>query len=134
MAERNLSVLAELRLYHEQMVGIFRTKEEIQQALNKIIEFKERYRKVGISSSKLHMNYELIGAMELDSMLEVAHAIALGAFFREESRGAHSGGISDRRDAEWMKHTIATLGKDGKPDISYKEVTITQYQPMERKY
>jgi succinate dehydrogenase / fumarate reductase flavoprotein subunit len=117
------------------LVGIFRTKDELHQALNKIKELKDRYKKVGISSPKTHMNYELIGAWELDSMLEIAHTTVLGAVLREESRGAHSRrDFPSRRDAEWMKHTVATLGKDGEPNISYKDVKFTQYEPMERKY
>ena len=74
-------------------------------------------------------------AWELDNMLDIGHTIVLGALLREESRGAHSRrDFPERRDAEWMKHTVATLGKDGKPNISYKDVTFTQYEPMERKY
>jgi succinate dehydrogenase / fumarate reductase flavoprotein subunit len=133
--ERPFKILEELRLTMSNLVGIFRTKDELHQALNKIVELKERYKKVGISSSKVHMNYELIGAWELDSMLEIAHTTVLGAFLREESRGAHSRrDFPTRRDAEWMKHTVASLGKDGDPYISYKDVKFTKYEPMERKY
>jgi succinate dehydrogenase / fumarate reductase flavoprotein subunit len=107
----------------------------LQQALNKIIELKDRYKKVHVSSPKMHMNYELIGAWELESMLDVGHIIVLGALLREESRGAHSRrDFPTRRDAEWLKHSVATIGKDGEPYISYKDVTLTKYEPMERKY
>ena len=134
-SEKPFKILEELRLTMSNLVGIFRTKDELRQALNKIIELKERYKKVSISSSKTHMNYELIGAWELDSMLDIGHTIVLGALLREESRGAHSRrDFPERRDAEWMKHTVATLGKDGEPNISYKDVTFTKYEPMERKY
>jgi succinate dehydrogenase / fumarate reductase flavoprotein subunit len=133
--ERPFKILEELRLAMSNLVGIFRTKDELHQAMNKIVELKERYKKVGISSSTIHMNYELIGAWELDSMLEIAHTTVLGALLREESRGAHSRrDFPARRDEEWMKHTVATLGKDGKPNISYKDVKFTKYEPMERKY
>jgi succinate dehydrogenase / fumarate reductase flavoprotein subunit len=133
--ERPFKILEELRLTMSNLVGIFRTKDELHQALNKIVELKDRYKKVSISSSKMHMNYELIGAWELDSMLDIGHTIVLGALLREESRGAHSRrDFPERRDAEWMKHTVATLGKDDKPNISYKDVTFTKYEPMERKY
>ena len=133
--EKPFKILEELRLAMSNLVGIFRTKDELHEALNKIKELKDRYKNVGISSSKRHMNYELIGAWELDSMLEIAHTTVLGALLREESRGAHSRrDFPARRDAEWMKHTVATLGKDGEPKISYKNVTFTKYEPMERKY
>jgi len=68
-------------------------------------------------------------------MLEIAHTIALGALLREESRGAHSRrDFPARNDADWLKHTIARMGTDGEPVISFKEVVINNYQPMERKY
>jgi len=81
------------------------------------------------------MNYELTNALELEYMLEVAHTIILGAILREESRGSHfRRDFSVRNDKDWLKHTIARMGPDGSPAISFKEVVITRYQPMERKY
>jgi succinate dehydrogenase / fumarate reductase flavoprotein subunit len=83
----------------------------------------------------LHMNYELMNAFDLEYMLEVGHTIAKGALLREESRGSHSRLDFPRRDDEqWLKHTIARMGEDGAPSISFKEVVMTRYQPMERKY
>ena len=116
-------------------VGVFRTREELEQALKKVTEFKQRYRDAGVSSPARHMNYELVGAVELEYMLEVAHTIVPGALLREESRGSHFRlDFNTRNDKEWLKHTIARLGPDGAPAISFKEVAITRYQPMERKY
>ncbi len=116
-------------------VGIFRIKDELERAVQDIIAVKQRFKNVHVSSSKLHMNHELLNAIELEYMLEVAHTIALGAFLREESRGAHfRKDFNSRNDADWLKHTIARIGKDGEPVISSKEVVITKFQPMERKY
>jgi len=68
-------------------------------------------------------------------MIEVAHTIALGAFLREESRGAHfRKDFNTRNDADWLRHTIAWIDKNGEPIISSKQVVITNFQPMERKY
>ncbi|MCK7512847.1 MAG: hypothetical protein MZV70_58375 [Desulfobacterales bacterium] len=55
--------------------------------MNKIVELKDRYKKVGISSSKMHMNYELIGAWELDSMLDIGHTIVLGRSLTGRKQG-----------------------------------------------
>jgi len=133
--ERPFSILNDLSKNMSSNVGIFRTRDELTQALDKITEIKERYKNVRISSSSLHMNYELLNAIELGYMIEVAHTIALGAYLREESRGAHfRRDFSKRDDEKWLKHTIARLGSDGNPEISFKEVVITRYQPMERKY
>lgn len=133
--EKPFRILEELRLTMSRCAGIFRTKDELTLALQKILELKDQYKNIAVSSSKLHMNYELIGALELENMLDVAHVTVLGALLREESRGAHSRrDFPERRDADWLKHTVATLNQDGEPSISYKDVVITKYQPMERKY
>jgi len=133
--EKSFRILDELRKTMSTYVGIFRTKQELETALNKIIELEDRVRNVSITSSNLFMNYELIGAIELEYMLDICHIITLGALLREESRGAHSRrDFPQRNDTDWLKHTMATIGEDGKPEISYKDVVITKYQPMERKY
>ena len=134
-AEKPARLQAELSAVMSEKVGIFRTREELEQALQKLMEFKERYRDAGVTSQARHMNYELIGAVELEYMLEVAHTIILGALLRQESRGSHFRlDFNTRNDRDWLKHTIARLGPDGAPAISFKGVTITRYQPMERKY
>ena len=68
-------------------------------------------------------------------MFDVAHSIAYGALLREESRGAHSRTDFPKRDDEkWLKHSIARVTGTGVPDISYRDVTVTRYKPMERTY
>jgi len=133
--EKPYTILADLSKTMSSLVGIFRKKEELGQALKNIEAVKGRYRHVHVSSPKLHMNHELLNAIELEYMLEVAHTIALGAYLREESRGAHfRRDYNTRNDADWLKHTIAKMGAGGEPVISSKKVVITKYQPMERKY
>lgn len=133
--ERPYKLAADLGAIMSEKVGVFRTKKELAQALDEVVKIKERYKNVSISSADPHMNYELHNALELEYMLEVAHTIVLGALLREESRGAHfRRDFSTRNDKKWLKHTIAKMGKKGEPLISYKEVKITKYQPMERKY
>jgi succinate dehydrogenase / fumarate reductase flavoprotein subunit len=133
--EKAFRILDDLRKAMSAHVGIFRTKEELQEGLNKIVELEERAHDVSVTSSSLFMNYELVGALELEYMLDICHIITLGALLREESRGAHSRrDFPTRNDADWLKHTMAALGEDGKPRIYYKDVVITKYEPMERKY
>ena len=133
--EKPYTILSDLSKIMSSNVGIFRIKEELEQAVKDIAAVKERYKNVHVSSSKLHMNHELLNAIELEYMLEVAHTIALGASLREESRGAHfRKDFNTRNDADWLRHTIARIDKDGKPAISSKQVVITKFQPMERKY
>ena len=133
--ERPYRLQADLGAVMNEKVGIFRTRAELEQALESVNGFKERYRDIGVSSPVRHMNYELTVALELEYMLEVSHTIILGALLREESRGAHyRTDFSTRNDRDWLKHTIATRGSDGAPVISFKDVVITRYQPVERKY
>ncbi|MEI6154857.1 MAG: FAD-binding protein [Deltaproteobacteria bacterium] len=133
--EKPFKVLDELRKTMSAYVGVFRTKEELQTGLNKVLALRERYSNITISSTKLFMNYELIGALELEYMFDIGHIITLGALLREESRGAHSRrDFPLRNDTDWLKHTLAAYGSDGEPVIYYKDVEITNYQPMERKY
>jgi succinate dehydrogenase / fumarate reductase, flavoprotein subunit len=133
--EKPFMILEELRKTMSACVGIFRTKGELETALDRIAGLKERYTKITITSANLFMNYEVLGALELEYMLDICHTMALGAFLREESRGAHFRRDFDKRnDEKWLKHTLATLGKDGEPQISYKDVVITNYRPMERTY
>ena len=133
--ERPYRLQADLGAVMNEKVGIFRTRTELEQALESVNGFKERYRDIGVSSPVWHMNYELTVALELEYMLEVSHTIILGALLREESRGAHyRSDFSTRNDRDWLKHTIASRGSDGAPVISFKDVVITRYQPVERKY
>jgi succinate dehydrogenase / fumarate reductase flavoprotein subunit len=133
--EKAYKIHAELGVTMTEKVGIFRTRKNLDEALQVLIGLKERYRQVGVSSAVRYMNYELINTLEQEYVLEVAHTIILGAILREESRGAHFRlDFKTRNDQDWLKHTIARIGPDGEPAISFKEVIMTRYQPMERKY
>jgi succinate dehydrogenase / fumarate reductase, flavoprotein subunit len=133
--EKTFQLHGELAKVMSTYVGIFRTALDGERALEEIMALRERYRNVGVSSPSLSMNYELMNAIELDHMFDVALGIARGAFLREESRGAHSRTDFPKRDDEkWLKHSIARLNNDGIPDISYRDVAVTRYKPMERTY
>ena len=74
------------------------------------------------------------GAIELGYMLDCAECACVGALHRTESRGAQfRTDFPERNDDEWLKHIDLTLNGDG-PEISYSDVTITEWQPMERTY
>lgn len=133
--EKPYRILADLSEIMSNCVGIFREKVGLEQALKDIDKIKERYKGVHVGSSTMHMNYELLNAVELEYMIEVAHTTAVGAYLREESRGAHFRKDFDKRDdTDWLKHTVARIGRDGEPVVSHKDVAITNYEPMERKY
>jgi len=77
---------------------------------------------------------DLLGAIELGYMLDNAECTCLAALERKESRGAqYRTDFPERNDGEWLKHIDLQLSDDG-PEISYSEVTITQWEPEERTY
>jgi succinate dehydrogenase/fumarate reductase flavoprotein subunit len=81
-----------------------------------------------------YLNQELYNAIELSYMLDLAELIAIGALERQESRGSHFRlDYPERDDANWLKHTMAYYTNEG-PEIRFKEVAITKYEPQERKY
>ncbi|RPI18403.1 MAG: succinate dehydrogenase flavoprotein subunit [Ignavibacteriae bacterium] len=116
--------------------GIFRNEKELGEALVKIRELKERYCNASIQDKGVIFNMDLMEAIELENMLELAETIVVSAAVRTESRGAHSReDFPKRDDVNWMKHTFIWKPEDGKDsEIKYKPVTITRYKPMERKY
>ncbi len=133
--ESYFQIVSELVRTMSSKVEIFRTKEDLVQAIDIIERLKERYRKITVSRITGAMNYELMQALELDSMLQVAHVTTLGALWREESRGGHfRRDFTLRDDANWLKHTIARMGEEDRPEISFKEVAITRHQPTKREY
>jgi succinate dehydrogenase / fumarate reductase flavoprotein subunit len=116
-------------------VGVFRTGEMIQEALDKVRELKERYKRVEVDDHGQRFNTDLYEAWELGSLLDLAEATAASALARQESRGAHYREDFPKRDDEnWLKHTLITRGEDGSLKLSYKPVVVTQWQPKERKY
>ncbi|MEW6033591.1 MAG: FAD-binding protein [Chloroflexota bacterium] len=115
-------------------VGIFRDRLPMEMALNKVKELQGRYRRLRPVGKGRVFNLDLLRAYELRGMLDLAEAITAGALARKESRGSHSRlDFKQRDDQSWMKHTLAHCTADG-PRLSYKDVTITKWQPEERKY
>ncbi|HDJ23237.1 MAG TPA: FAD-dependent oxidoreductase [Candidatus Aminicenantes bacterium] len=124
------------RLRHLMMdkVGIFREKKKLAEALEEIREIRHEYRHLSLWSDCLHYCQEFITMMEFESMLDIAEVITMGALAREETRGSHyRTDFPTRDDQHWLKHTIARYN-DGRPQLTYREVKITRYEPQERKY
>jgi succinate dehydrogenase / fumarate reductase flavoprotein subunit len=115
-------------------VGIFREGQAIKEGLATIQDLRARFRKVGVDAKGRRYNLDLLRTMELGGMLELAEAVAAGALARQESRGSHfRRDFNTRDDANWLKHTLAWYTPDG-AKLEYKPVTITKWQPEERKY
>jgi succinate dehydrogenase / fumarate reductase flavoprotein subunit len=127
-------LLDKLKVVMSEKVGIFRNKKELTEALEQIWALREDYGRVYISGKCLRYSQELVNILEFDSMLDLAEVITLGALNREETRGSHYRlDFKERDDRNWLKHTLVTY-KDGKPQISYKEVVPGKYKPKAREY
>ena len=116
-------------------VGIYRTDGRLRKQVEELKGIRARFAKVQIDDKGKEFNTDLLEALELENLIDSAEAITHGALARQESRGAHSReDFPTRDDAEWMKHTFAFYKQGGDPDLRYKAVKVTRYQPMERKY
>jgi len=124
----------ELNQTMEENVGIFREESKLRDAVIKIKELKKRYSNVEINDTRRGFNTDLLATIEIGYLLDLAEVVAMGALNRQESRGAHYRLDYPKRDDEnWLKHTIAYYTPDG-PRFEYIPVTITRWQPVERKY
>jgi len=108
-----------------------------------IEELKERYANVVVQDKGKRFNTDLLEAVELGFLIELAEVITLGALARKESRGGHfREDYTARDDVNFMRHTMAyraPVSADShefadEVRLDYKPVTVTRYQPMERKY
>ncbi len=114
--------------------SVFRQAKTLDDMRGKLHELRERYRKVKIEDRGAKYNTELLEAVELGVMIDLAETLVASALAREESRGAHSReDFTKRDDARWLKHTLAYQGPKG-IELKYKPVTITKFEPQERKY
>ena len=115
-------------------VSVFRMESPMTEALEKIKELKERYQMIALQDKGSCFNRDLLDALELGHMLDLAEVITMGALYRRESRGAHSReDYPERNDETYLVHTLVRHTQKG-PQIFNKPVTITRFQPKERKY
>jgi succinate dehydrogenase/fumarate reductase flavoprotein subunit len=116
--------------------GVFRREDQMVDQLEIIGKLRERYgRGVVIEDKGEIFNNDLTQAIELGNMLALAECMVQAGIARKESRGAHARphDYPVRDDENFMKHSISRW-VDGKPELSYKDVRFTKYEPMERKY
>jgi succinate dehydrogenase / fumarate reductase flavoprotein subunit len=132
--ESSADIRQELQRTMMDHVGVFRTAKGMQQALAKIQELQERYRRVQIDDKDKRFNQELIEAWEVGCLLDLAEVTTVSALARQESRGAHSrDDFPERDDDNWLKHSLV-YRRDGENELKYKPVVVTRYQPKARVY
>ncbi len=116
-------------------VAVFRDEQGLQQALAIVRRLREEADSAWIDDRGTVFNQDVLGAIELGFMLDCAETIVVGAIERKESRGAQfRTDFPERDDESWLKHIDIARGGDGAPQVGYSPVTITQWQPEERKY
>jgi len=115
-------------------MSVFRTGEQMARALENVRELKQRFKNISVDDKGRIYNSNLMNALETEYLLDLAEIVVLGGLAREESRGGHSRrDFTERDDVNWLKHSLARCTDDG-PQLDYKPVTITKWQPVERKY
>jgi succinate dehydrogenase flavoprotein subunit len=133
--ERIATLRAEMHETMEESAGIYRTGATLEKAAEKLQSLQERFGDLALADHSYTFNTELTAALELSYMLDVAEAIVQSALRRRESRGSHQRtDFPARDDAEFLAHSLAYRGADGRPRIDYLPVTITRWPPGKRVY
>ncbi len=114
--------------------GVYREQSSMDETVRNIASLKGRYADIGLHDSSRVFNTELIAAMELGAMLDVAEAMAVSAAGRNESRGAHTRkDMTTRDDVNCLHHSLCHFDPAG-PRLGKKDVTLGKWEPVERKY
>jgi succinate dehydrogenase / fumarate reductase flavoprotein subunit len=115
--------------------GIFREARQMQEGIDKLFDLRARLPQIGLRHAGGAFNLDMIRTIELEGMLDVALATAVGAFRRTESRGSHARtDYPNRDDGHWLVHTLAAYRPDGPPELTTKPVALGMFEPQERKY
>ncbi|MFC0682008.1 succinate dehydrogenase flavoprotein subunit [Lysobacter korlensis] len=140
--ERIAAIRKELQDEMDRNAQVFRTDESLEKVTHIIAGLRERYRNVGIQDKGKRYNTDLLEAIELGFLLDLAEVVVFSARNRKESRGGHMrDDYPNRDDANYMQHTMAYLTGDAQSSLAddhirldWKPVVMTRYEPMERKY
>ncbi|HYI33003.1 MAG TPA: succinate dehydrogenase flavoprotein subunit [Glaciibacter sp.] len=140
--ERIAAIRKELQDMMDMKAQVFRTDETLAEVTETIHQLRLRYKNIGVQDKGKRFNTDLLEAVELGFLLDLAEVVVFSARNRKESRGGHMRDDYPTRDDEnYLKHTMAyltgdPLSADASDHIAldWKPVVITRYQPMERKY
>lgn len=140
--ERLASLRKELQEEMDRNAQVFRTDKSLKSVAKTIHSLRQRYKKIGIHDRGQRYNTDLLEAIELGFLLDIAEVVVASALNRKESRGGHMrDDYPERDDTNFLKHTMAYLTGDPTSEnvedhisIDWKPVVITNYPPMERKY
>jgi succinate dehydrogenase flavoprotein subunit len=133
--ERPWSIRDELASSMHENFGVFRREEQMRRQGEIVEGLRERYQRVVVEDKGNVFNTDLTQALELEFLLDLAACMVPCGIERKESRGAHARpyDFPERDDENFLKHTLVTM-TDGRPQVDWKPVTMTKWQPQERKY
>jgi len=133
--ERPWQIRDELAVTMNENFGVFRREEQMLRQGELVLELRDRYGRVVVEDKGDVFNNDLTQALELGFLLELAECMVVSGLARKESRGAHARPYDypDRDDENYLRHTLVTW-EDGAPKLDWKPVTMTKWQPEERKY
>ncbi|HEV2893269.1 MAG TPA: FAD-binding protein, partial [Actinomycetota bacterium] len=132
--ERAAAIRGELQVNMDDKAGVYRTETLLKEMEVELASLRERYARVWVQDTSRRYNTDLLEAVELGFLLDLAEALVVSARARTESRGGHFREDHPvRDDKNWLKHSLASRGDSG-VKLDYKPVTMTRYKPMERKY
>ena len=134
-SERIADLREEMQSTMEDSAGIFRSGESLSKGSDRLAELQQRLERVQLHDETQVFNTELVTALELANMLDIAETILQSALQREESRGAHQRtDFTARDDTRFLDHALAYREADGAVRIERSPVTITRWPPGERVY
>ena len=117
-----------MRTIMTENVSVFRTEDSIQEAIEKLLELKERANNAGLTGKDLRMNQELVQRWELDNLLAVAMVISRAALERRESRGAHFRDDCPERKDEFNYHTLVSMPSFDDLELNRREIDMTVFK------
>jgi succinate dehydrogenase / fumarate reductase flavoprotein subunit len=125
----------ELGTVMNEKCAVFRDEAGLREAYDVVQRLKEEAEVAAIDDRGTVFNQDVLGAIELGYMLDCAECIVVGALERKESRGAQFRlDFPKRDDDEWLKHITLSVNGGGPPQVSYAPVTLTKWEPQERRY
>ncbi len=132
--EKIAQIRREMQEAMERGCGVYREQGSMHDAARDVGLLKRRFEDLSLDDTSKVFNTEILAAIELGNMLDVAEAVAVAAAARKESRGAHAcHDFPTRNDGEFLHHSLVHFSESG-PRLDRKNVTITRFQPEERKY
>jgi succinate dehydrogenase / fumarate reductase, flavoprotein subunit len=132
--ERAAAIRGDLQVSMDEKAGVYRTETLLKEMEVELASLRERYARVWVQDTSRRYNTDLLEAVELGFLLDLAETLVVSARARTESRGGHFREDHPARDDKnWLRHSLAERTDSG-VKLDYKPVAMTRYEPMERKY